>query len=554
MTRRMFLQGAGKTLFAIPFLPSLLPKEAWAQAACAGYPVRFFMLGSQWSPTPALFVGGLTGNNRKSDQVTVRSLAGLSNVSPIFGSDFNGLLTKMNIIRGIDSFGPSKPPGSDGGEVSGHDYAQASCGAPHGWDHSDSSSATSRGFGSDHELPPIVNMSSIDMILSQSAKLAPSHIPATRRLLSLAPTSDFTAYSDWGGRTNGSSLKQATTATHSGVVKLWSSQELYNFLVNAFSGGTMTPTPPPPTTNSDRDVIQAIYEDYKSVRDSAKISSADRFNLESFMAMISDTMNSLGSEPTPDPAPVTLSCNKPANTFPEDNTNNGRFRNIANILVAAMACDLNRVANLQLNSIQKNYSQTQLHSLHHELTGYRDPDSPVVDAVAAKAAYDANWVNAGKNFAYLLNKMNSIQEGERTLLDNSIVYWWSQHGMAQGSGHAHGDGDRGIVVAGGGGGALEVGYFIDYRHATERYSSTARFERNRMVGMPVNNLLMTFLNAFAVPASAYERPGEPGFGAYWNERHNTWLFALNKMTSSYRDKILAMRRQSLPFLFKKPVC
>src|SRR5690606_11974653 len=131
-----------------------------------------------------------------------------------------------------------------------------------------------------------------------------------------------------------------------------------------------------------------------------------------------------------------------------------------------------------------------------------------------QTAFENNWIGAGKNVAYLLKKMNSISEGTGgTLLDNSIVYWWGQHGLAQRQGVAHQSGDYGIMVAGGGAGSLEMGYFIDFRHQSETYSRTTGFQKNP--GLPINNLLMTFLNTFKVPASEYERPGEPGFGAYW---------------------------------------
>jgi hypothetical protein len=543
INRRMFLQGAGKTVLSIPFLPSLLPRDAWAQA-CATMPVRFFMCSSQWSPSPELFIGGLTANDRRSENVNIRSLTGLSNISPVIGAEFNPYLRKMSILRGIDNYGPEL--------VSGHEYGMGASGTPCIWHH-DQGNEGGRYYipnRTDHYIPPVLNVSSIDVILSESSKVYPNGSPANRRLISLVPTDDqnLSIY-DWGNATNGSWKRGVTRASADGVVRSMSSQDLYNLFVREFTGGSMVITPPPATSNTDRDVVQAVYDDYKSLRDSTQISKDDKLNLENYMSLINELIKNITNQST-QPTP-TMSCTNPVPNQGSNNNNFGRWKNQVDIVTAAMACDLTRVANLQLNSLEvmPGLEPAQLHNYHHSLSGSNEPNT---GGSTTANFFRQQWVNAGRKFAYVLERMNSFNEGGATLLDNSIVYWWTQHGMAQPCGTSHSDADRGIIVAGGGRGALEMGYFIDYRHVSENWTTNYRLAGRP--GLPINNLLMTFLNAFAIPAAEYERPGQPGFGAYYNDEYGRWLHGLNNMSATNRNRILNMRRESLPFLFKKAAC
>jgi hypothetical protein len=126
VSRRIFLRGAGGALLAIPFLQSLLPKAAEAQAATA--PKRFIVFKSfstqlikQWYPT---FSGnGYTLKNSKyqdsradgSTLLTQKLVSGMpyswaplsdlqtpSGISGILGPKLNPFLDKLTLIRGLD--------------------------------------------------------------------------------------------------------------------------------------------------------------------------------------------------------------------------------------------------------------------------------------------------------------------------------------------------------------------------------------------------------------------------------------------------------------------
>ena len=85
-------------------------------------------------------------------------------------------------------------------------------------------------------------------------------------------------------------------------------------------------------------------------------------------------------------------------------------------------------------------------------------------------------------FAYLIDRLAKIEEGDGTLLDNSLLLF--------GSGLKHGDyhtaGDLPVVLAGGGGGTLKTGRWIRYPEP-----------------QPYANLLLSLLNRLGIDAPRF---------------------------------------------------
>ena len=89
-----------------------------------------------------------------------------------------------------------------------------------------------------------------------------------------------------------------------------------------------------------------------------------------------------------------------------------------------------------------------------------------------------------EQFAYFLNKLKSIREGEGTLLDQSMIVYGS--GLADGNEHAHHN--LPVLLAGGGGGTLQPGRHVRVAKDT-----------------PMTNLFLAMLERMNVPA---ERVGD----------------------------------------------
>jgi len=95
------------------------------------------------------------------------------------------------------------------------------------------------------------------------------------------------------------------------------------------------------------------------------------------------------------------------------------------------------------------YPELGFSDQHHSLT-HHNYDKFKMDRVAAINAFNV------AQFAYMVKKMQSLREGEGTLLDNCIMMWGS--GLEDGNKHERKN--LPFIIAGKGGGALNTGRYI----------------------------------------------------------------------------------------------
>jgi hypothetical protein len=67
-----------------------------------------------------------------------------------------------------------------------------------------------------------------------------------------------------------------------------------------------------------------------------------------------------------------------------------------------------------------------------------------------------------EQFAYFLDRLDSVREGDGTLLDNTMIVY----GSGIGDGNRHNHDDLPILVAGGGAAGFELGRHVRYEHGT----------------------------------------------------------------------------------------
>jgi len=131
---------------------------------------------------------------------------------------------------------------------------------------------------------------------------------------------------------------------------------------------------------------------------------------------------------------------------------NDNFPNLVrlqtDLAVRALSCDLTRVVSLQFS---RGFSGVRHNWIgapdgHHSISHTPDPDwNDRIDT----------WY--AEQFAYLLEQLKSIPEGDGTLLDNTLVVWGRELGIA--SGHARSPAP--LVIAGRAGGAVTTGRYDD---------------------------------------------------------------------------------------------
>jgi hypothetical protein len=143
------------------------------------------------------------------------------------------------------------------------------------------------------------------------------------------------------------------------------------------------------------------------------------------------------------------------------------------LLVLAFQTDTTRIATFMLanEGSNRSYRMVDVNSGHHELSHHRNDE----DKVAALARIDKFLVG---EFAYFLERMKTVREGQGTLLDQSMIVYGGS--LSDGNRHRHDD--LPIILAGRGGGTIVTGRHIRYKEET-----------------PLNNLFVSMLDRMGAP-------------------------------------------------------
>jgi uncharacterized protein DUF1552 len=152
------------------------------------------------------------------------------------------------------------------------------------------------------------------------------------------------------------------------------------------------------------------------------------------------------------------------------------------LAVAALACDQTRIITLQWSYSESEhlFGFLNISGSHHVISH---------DFSSSGANYDAYnkiqiWYQ--QQFAYLLQKMDAVKEGDKTLLDNSIVLWGTEIGEST----QHDLMMMPYVLAGSAGGKIRAGRLLDF--------SSNRRDNNQMlvsIGQAMGHTLTSFGDA-----------------------------------------------------------
>ena len=112
---------------------------------------------------------------------------------------------------------------------------------------------------------------------------------------------------------------------------------------------------------------------------------------------------------------------------------------------------------------------------HHEFSHHQDKEEKYTNYSKIN-----RWHN--EQLAYMMDRMSAIQEGERTLLDNSMVLF----GSSFSDGNRHDPSNLPIIVAGRGGGRVKTG-----RHIASKK------------GTPLCNLYVSMLDKMGIPVDSF---------------------------------------------------
>jgi hypothetical protein len=206
----------------------------------------------------------------------------------------------------------------------------------------------------------------------------------------------------------------------------------------------------------DRSILDAVFADAKSLR--SQVSQADRVKLDEYLESIRSIekrIDRAGKEKRLEgwrPSLAKPDVPRPASDIPQNVPVHMQL--ILDLIVLAFQMDKTRIATCMLNNdlSQMNFGFLEgvKGSLHLDLThNGRDPE--------LEAMYLRTNQFHVSQFAYLLDRMKKIDEGDSTLLENSLLMFCSN--LFDGDKH---QADRmPVVLAGQGGGSLKTGRILD---------------------------------------------------------------------------------------------
>jgi hypothetical protein len=206
----------------------------------------------------------------------------------------------------------------------------------------------------------------------------------------------------------------------------------------------------------DKSVLDAVMSDASDVR--RRISKTDRQKIDEYLDSVRDVEQRIaqagkqgelqGWRPTLDKPNI----RRPADGIPQNIADHMRL--MCDILVLGFQTDTTRITTLKLNNDHSSLRFPHLgvdYMIHH-LLSHSDT---------------ADWLKVNQFFveqlAYIAKKLDAIQEGSRTALDNSMLLFCSS--MLTGG---HDATQLPVVLLGGGGGKIKSGRVLDYRDKPNR--------------------------------------------------------------------------------------
>lgn len=224
----------------------------------------------------------------------------------------------------------------------------------------------------------------------------------------------------------------------------------------------------------DKSVLDAVLADAADLR--REISAADRRKLDEYLDSVRDVEQRIenagrqgelqGWRPTlaqPD-------MPRPPEGIPQNIADHMRL--MCDILVLGFQTDTTRICTLKLNNDHSSLRFPHLgvdYMIHH-LLSHSDT---------------ADWLKVNQFFveqlAYIARKLDAIQEGDRTALDNSMLMFCSS--MMTGS---HNATQLPVVMLGRGGGRIRTGRVLDYRNQPNRQMCRLYLSMMHKMGLTLN--------------------------------------------------------------------
>ena len=223
----------------------------------------------------------------------------------------------------------------------------------------------------------------------------------------------------------------------------------------------------------NKSILDFVLADAKSLHN--KLGVTDRMKLDEYMTGVREIERRLTvAEQNSQQAGLVNKISGMPSGIPSDYAEHVRL--LGDMMVLAFQTDITRVGTFMFanEGSNRSYKMIGVNDGHHELS-HHQRNADKLEGIRKINQFHVD------NLAYMLRKMRDVREGDRTLLDNTMVVY----GGGIGDGDRHNHDDLPILVAGGAATGLKSGRHIRYKNNT-----------------PMTNLFMTMADKAGVPVES----------------------------------------------------
>jgi hypothetical protein len=231
------------------------------------------------------------------------------------------------------------------------------------------------------------------------------------------------------------------------------------------------------STKQETRLLDRVLEESKRVR--AKLGAADKARVDEYLETVRalETRMERAADPKRAWKPLVALDSVPAPTD-KPATHAEHCRLMLDLIALAFQCDATRISTLMFGNAVSGVNFRFLEGItdiHHEISHHsKDPEKLRQYAIINR------W--HVEQYGYLLRKLRSMKEGDRSVLDNSMILF----GSALSDGNSHDPHRLPLVLAGKGGGRIAANQHLVYSEDS-----------------PAANLYVSMLDAFGTPVERF---------------------------------------------------
>ena len=201
-----------------------------------------------------------------------------------------------------------------------------------------------------------------------------------------------------------------------------------------------------------KSLLDYVQDDTRRLQN--KLGKSDQRKLDEYVTAVREIERRIDMAEKGEAARRSLTYSKPEG-IPDDYAEHVRL--MMDMMVLAFQTDSTRISTCMYSRAgsNRNYKEIGVPDGHHDLSHHGGNETKL-NKLAKLNHYHM------EQFAYFLHRLDSIQEGEGTLLDNSMVVY----GSGLSDGNRHNNENLPVLLAGRGGGTIESGRHIKFRTET----------------------------------------------------------------------------------------